>query len=90
MAPQEELRTLTAEEGLEGCHKHRNPWYSVSPLPTYPFPALLPSLSLPISFSLSTSHLLLNIIPTVDFGIWSGLHLNSGRGISYNWIIESR
>lgn len=39
---------------------------------------------------LSTSHLLLNKIHTVDLSIWSCLHLSLGRGISLtlnNWII---
>lgn len=38
-------------------------------------------------FSLCTSQLLFNKIHTIDFGVWSHLPLNSGRGISYNHII---
>lgn len=40
-----------------------------------------------ISFHLSNPHLLLNKICTVDFRIWTCLHHNSRRAISYNGII---
>lgn len=58
----------------------------------YSFSLSLPLLlyfALPISFYLFTSHLLLNKICNTDFGIWYGLHLNFGRGISYNGIITT-
>lgn len=40
----------------------------------------------PIFFHFSTSHLLFNKICTVDFSIWSCLHLSSGRVTSCNGI----
>lgn len=50
-------------------------------------------LSLCLSFSLSCLHLLLSKMYTVDLGIQSHLHLNSGSGISKNfnnWILKQR
>lgn len=41
-----------------------------------------PTLLFPISFYLCTSYLLLNKFHTTDFGTWSHLHLNWGRGTS--------
>lgn len=46
---------------------------SFSPLTSFP---------IPLSLSLSHTHLLLNKIHTFRFGIWSHFHLNSGRNIS--------
>lgn len=49
------------------------------------------SLSIPPSHSLflflPVSHLLVNEMCSIDFGLWYHLHLNLSRDITYNWII---
>lgn len=55
-------------------------------LPLPPPLSLPPLTHNPFPISVSTSRLLLNEICSIDFSIWSHLHLNSCRGIS--WYVD--
>lgn len=83
------VKVAPPEEQLGDPEKSRvrkdrllDPWggdsFCLIPLTVFlscPFP-------LPISFYPFASHLLLNRIPSIDFGTWSPLHLNLARGTS--------